>query len=226
MPSEDDQIDLSRFRVEKPWLIEEEVKRILSKPKQDQVEIVNQILRNFKTKSDNTRWVIGIMIEYFLEYDPCLIPRQVILDMASDRSFSVRSSAAYCFYTLSNIAPSEVPLDILRKLAAVGEDWYVCTPARAALKVLSHKRNAAVRIILDMALSKDVAEVEVGFSLLLDIVRNDREVVDPETIKKLGEHCTKFQGEVGDRIAKSFQQIVRIIQAKESESKVIRYSPF
>jgi hypothetical protein len=225
MPNEDDQINLSKFKVEQPWLIEEEVKRILSKPKQEQVQIVNQVLKDFKTKSDDTRWIIGIMIEYFLEYDPCLIPRQIILDMASDRSFSVRSSAAYCFYTLSNISPSEVPLDILSKLAAVGEDWYVCTPARAALKVLSHKRSAAVRIILDMISSKNVAEVEVGVSVLLDIVRNDRGVVDLETLKKLEKHCTGFQGDIGREIAMSFHQIVWTIQSKEPESKVIRYSP-
>jgi hypothetical protein len=217
---------VSKFRVEQPWLIEEEVKRILARPKQEQVQIVDQVLRGFKTKSDDTRWVIGIMIEYFLEYDPCLIPRQIFLDMASDRSFSVRSSAAYCFYTLSNIAPSEVPLDILRKLAAVGEDWYVCTPARAALKVLSHKRTAAVKIILDMISSKNVEEGEVGVSMLLEVVRNDHGIVDLETLKKLEKHCSEFQGEVGKRITQSLQQIIWTIQTKELASKVIRYSPF
>ena len=226
MAGRDEKVDLSKLRVEQPQLIEEEVKTILSKPKKEQVQIVNQILKDFKLKSDETRWIIGIMIEYFLDYDPCLIPRQIILDMASDRSFSVRSSAAICLFTLSNIAPSEVPLDVLSKLASVHEDWYVSTPAQAALKVLSHKRPAALRILMDMISSKNIDEAQAGISSLLDVVRNDPGVVTLETIKKQEKHCYEFQGDVGESIKKTFQEIVCIVQAESSKSKVIRYSPF
>jgi hypothetical protein len=227
MVGQAEKVNLSKLRVEQPQLIETEVKRILSRPKREQTKIVGQILKNFKLKNENTRWVIGIMIEYFLDYDPALVPRQIILDMAEDKSFSVRSSAAVCFFKLANIAPAEVPLDILQKLASAKEDWYVSKPAQATLKVLSHKRQAAVGILVDMISKEDIEEAAAGASSLLEVVRNDPEVIELETIKKLQKQYVGLAGDLADTITKSLKEIARIIRTKPPlKPKVIRYYPF
>lgn len=219
-------VNLKKLRVEQPEVIKEEVKKILSRPKEEQVEIVNQIVKSFKVEDDEKRWIIGLMIEYILDYDPCLIPRQIILDMALDKSFSVRSSAAVCLFKLSNVSPSKVPLDVLKKLASIREDWYIFTPALAALKVLAHKRPVAVRILVNMISSKDIYEVEAGVLSLLDVVRNDPDVIDLETIQELKKYCGKLEGAPAKSIRKSLGEIAHLIQTKPSKSRVIRYYPF
>ena len=219
-------VDLNKLRVEQPEVIEEEVKKIFSRSKEEQVEIVDQIVKTFKGEDDEKRWIIGLMIEYILDYDPCLIPRQIVLDMAVDKSFSVRSSAAVCLFKLSNVAPSKVPLDVLSKLASVHEDWYIYTPALAALKVLAHKRPAAVRILVNMISSKDIYEVEAGVLSLLDVVRNDPDVVDLETIRELQKYSRKLEGAPAESIRKSLEEIAYLIQNKPSKSRVMRYYPF
>lgn len=219
-------VNLDKLRVERPELIDEEVKKIFSRSKEEQVEIVDQIVKNFKDEDAEKRWIIGLIIERILDYDPCLIPRQIVLDMAVDKSFSVRSSAAVCLFKLSNIAPSKVPLDILNKLASVHEDWYVYTPAIAALKVLAHKRPAAVRILVSMISSKDIYEVEAGVLSLLDVVRNDPDVVDSETIRKLQKYCRELEGVPAENVRKSIGEIAHLIQTKPLKSRVIRYYPF
>ncbi|MGA2768459.1 MAG: hypothetical protein ABSF24_09115 [Candidatus Bathyarchaeia archaeon] len=226
MAGQHEKIDLKKLRVEQPWLIEEEAKRILSRPKNEQIEIVDQIVKSFKLKSEETRWVIGLLIEYLLDYDPCLVPHQIILDMAADRSFSVRSSAAVCLFKLSGVAPSEVPLDVLSRLASVDEDWYVYSPALAALKVLSHKRPAAVGILVDMISSEDINKIEMGLLSLLDVVRNDPDAVKPETIQELEKHIGELKEVTPESVKKSLEEIISLIQAKPSKSTVIRYSPF
>lgn len=219
-------VDLNKLRVEQPEVIEEEVKKIFSRSKEEQVEIVDQIVKTFRGEDDEKRWIIGLMMEHILDYDPSLIPRQLVLDMAVDKSFSVRSSAAVCLFKLSNVAPSKVPLDVLSKLASVHEDWYVCTPALAALKVLSHTRPAALKILVDMISSKDINQAEAGVASLLDVVGNDPDVVDFGTIQNLQEYSKKLEGAPAKNIRKSLEEIEYLIKTKPSKSRVIRYAPF
>jgi hypothetical protein len=53
--------------------------------------------------------------------------------MASHRNFSVRSSAAFIFLRWAQFAPDRISIDILPKLSAYEEDWYVERPANAAV---------------------------------------------------------------------------------------------
>ncbi len=202
-----------------PHLIQKEVRSILfTKTKKEQIQIVKEIIELLDDQDEDKRWVAGSMLEEILEYDSQLVPRDAILKMSKDGSFSVRSSAAVCLFIMANFAPGQVPLDVVRRLASIREDWYVFTPALSTLKVLAHKMPRAVGILIEMASSNDPDEAEYGVSALLDIVKNDADVLNEEKILHLQKHNNKF-------VRESIEKILQIIRTKPT-TKVIRYYPF
>lgn len=91
---------------------------------------------------------------------------------------------------------------------------------------MAHKRPAAVRILVNMISSKDIYEVETGVLSLLDVVRNDPDVLDLETIRELQKYSRKLEGAPAESIRKSLEEIAHLIQTKPSKPRVIRYYPF
>lgn len=87
------------------------------------------------------------MVEFLVEWDPPKVPAELLLTMAKDPFFSVRSSAAVSYYHLAGFAPNLVPVQVLGRLASVSEDWYVNTPATSALLRLARTRDVAVDVI-------------------------------------------------------------------------------
>ncbi|MEM2936391.1 MAG: hypothetical protein QW231_04345, partial [Candidatus Bathyarchaeia archaeon] len=204
---------------ERSDLIQKEVRNIFTKSKEEQIHVVKQIIRLLDDENEDKRWIAGLMLEEILQYDSKLVPRDAILKMSRDKSFSVRSSAAVCLFTLANFAPGEVPLDVVRRLASKDEDWYVYMPALATLKVLAHKISKAVEILVEIASSDNPSEAEYGVSALLHVVKNDAEILHEDMILHLRKHKSKF-------VRESAEEILQIIKRKPSMPKVIRYSPF
>jgi CAP12/Pycsar effector protein, TIR domain len=205
---------------EQPDLIEEEVKRIfLNNPKEEQSTIVSDVIALLESDDDDTRWVASLMLEEVLEYDASLVPREAILKMSRDASFSVRSAASVCLFKLANIAPSCVPLDVIVRLASIDEDWYVFTPALATLKTLSHRMPRALDVVLGMAHSDNEDEAEYGVAALLDIVSNDPGILGGERLQPLDKSPSKYVRKTAAKIKAALKQV------KQAES-VIRYSPF
>jgi hypothetical protein len=200
--------------------IQKEVQLIfLEKSKQEQVKIVKDIIDLLDDKNEDTRWVAGLMLEEILEYDSALIPIEAIVKMSRDESFFVRSAASVCLFTLANIAPSLVPLDIVIKLSAPDEDWYVFTPALATLKTLAHRMPRALDTIFRIAQSKNEDEAEYGIAALLEIVINDPKVIDKESLNTLKESPHKS-------ILKVVAKIKKVLRRGENGPNVIRYSSF
>lgn len=205
---------------ERPDLVQKEVRRIfLEKPKEEQLKIVEDIIGLFENENEDTRWVAGLMLEEILEYDSSLVPKEAIVKMSRDKFFSVRSSASVCLFTLANIASSRVPLDVVIKLASLDEDWYVFTPAIATLKTLAHKMPRALDTIFRMAQSNDEDEAEYGISVLLDIVRNDPNILDEKNLHPLEKSSSKY-------VRETVIEIKRVLKCGEHGPNVIRYAPF
>jgi hypothetical protein len=205
---------------ERPDLLQTEVHRIfLRKSKTEQSRMVGDIVELLDNENEDTRWVAGLMLEEVLEYDASLVPKEAILKMSQDKSFSVRSSSAVCLFTLANIAPSLVPLDIVIRLASIDEDWYVFTPALATLKTLAHRMPRALDTILRMACSDDKDKAEYGMSALLDIVGNDPDILDEERLTPLEKSPSKY-------VRETVGKIKVLLESGKRGPSVIRYSPF
>jgi hypothetical protein len=105
--------------------------------------------------SEDARWNAALMVEFLIQWEPLLVPLALLTRMGRDGSFSVRSSAAVCYYWLATAAPAFVPVELLGELAAPSEDWYVATPALSALVRLSQHRPVAVDVIARGLTSSD-----------------------------------------------------------------------
>jgi hypothetical protein len=205
---------------ERPDLIQKEVLRIfLTEPKKDQARITADVVELLDNESEDTRWVAGLILEEILEYDASLVPREAILKMSEDHVFSLRSCAAVCLFALANMAPSLVPLDVAIRLASTHEDWYVSTPALATLKTLAHKMPRAFDAILRMACSQDEYEAEQGADALLEVVRNDPDVIGDEDLKLLERSPSKYAQEAA-------REAEAVLKTAKRKASFIRYSPF
>jgi hypothetical protein len=205
---------------ENPETIQTEVRRIfMEKTKEEQRQIVEDIIGHLGDQNQETRRVAGFVLEEIMQYDPSLVPIDAIIKMSRDENFSVRSSASVCLFILAGIAPSQAPLDIVLRLASPQEDWYVFTPAIAALKTLAHRMPRALDAIIQMARSSNNNEASLGIGALCDVIRNDPEILDESRLSQLERNPSKpVQDAVGE--------IKTLLKRKEHGPNVIRYSPY
>ena len=96
---------------------------------------------------DNERWNAAIVVELLVDWDPRIVPAQLLERMARDSFFSVRSAAAVSYFSLAGSAPADVSLGTLAALAHWDEDWYVMTPATNALIRLAYARPVALELL-------------------------------------------------------------------------------
>lgn len=90
-------------------------------------------------QDDNDKfWGALHTLESCVRIAPWLITREQFSRLANHTSFSVRASAASICMDLAHSAPALVPIDIAIKLSVWDEDWYVETPANAALKAMAN----------------------------------------------------------------------------------------
>jgi hypothetical protein len=86
----------------------------------------------------------------------------------------VRSTAAFLLWDRAEVAPGDVPLGVLGRLALpADEDWYVQAPAMAATKLLLLRRGPARAILDNLAASDDPADRFAVAEALLDVARVD-----------------------------------------------------
>jgi hypothetical protein len=81
--------------------------------------------------------------------DAMLVPDEMIEALAAHRGYQARACAAHLLRDRAAVAPLDVPVEVLGRLAKPGaEDWLVWAPAMAAVQELVlHRRDAYV--ILD-----------------------------------------------------------------------------
>ena len=80
-----------------------------------------------------------------VEFVPFLTDHAMLRRMADNHDFFVRSSASSICMNLAQFAPDRVPVDLLIKLSDYTEDWYVETPANAAM---ARSMPAVLRIFI------------------------------------------------------------------------------
>ena len=99
-----------------------------------------------------------------------LVPAAMIEALADDPGYPARSCAANLLRDRVALAPHGVPLELLGRLAAPGEeDWLVWAPALAATAELALHRPDAQVILESLAASGDVTQRHAAATALLAI---------------------------------------------------------
>ena len=122
-------------------------------------------------------------VEACVQFAPQLIDHSRLSRMAGNADFSVRSSAASICMDLAQFAPDRVPVDLLIKLSVYSEDWYVETPANAALKAMARSMPAVLRIFFARLRSQDAEERVHAARALREIAKREPEILDPDELK-------------------------------------------
>lgn len=110
------------------------------------IQALSQILSSQRA-NEETRWNAALVVEFLVQWDPLKVPPEILLTMSNDPFFSVRSSSAVSYYHLAGFSPASVPMEVVGRLAAAHEDWYVNTPATSALVRLARTRAVAVEVL-------------------------------------------------------------------------------
>jgi hypothetical protein len=146
----------------------------------------NHALRELLSYQDcedqDVLWKALPTIEACAEFAPQLFAHAVLARMANNPDFSVRSSAASICMNLAQFAPSVVPVDLLMKLSASDEDWYVERPANAALKAIARSMPAVLQIFFERLHGEAPEQRIHAAHNIADIAKCEPQILD---VKKL-----------------------------------------
>ncbi len=180
-------------------------------------ELLENLLNYQDCEDQDTLWKALPTVEACAEISPHLFTHAVLSRMANNSDFSVRSSAASICMNLAQHAPDRVPVDLLIKLSVYSEDWYVETPANAALKAMVRSMPAILGIFFTRLHSGDAAERVHTAQALAEIARREPEVLDPAALKK---ELSRLRS-IGDKDATAL--IARILPRVRESRRLERY---
>lgn len=143
-------------------------------------------LKTTSSEEDDAVHRAGSLLEAVNRLDPSLVSLEVVEDLANSSEFTKRSIAATLLWDRAEVAPHEVPLGLLGRLAKPStEDWYVQAPAMAAVKQLMLRRRSASIILQQLADSDDVDDRHAAGVALLELVGVDPVAVPRELAEQL-----------------------------------------
>ena len=195
---------------------------LVNETRESQKAVVDRVVRFLEASvwDDNTKALVaGSVLEAISRLDPSLVSLEAIEQLANAGDFSTRSTAANLLWDRAEVAPNDVPLGLLGRLALpAGEDWYVQAPAMAAVKQLLLHRRAA-RIIFDtLATSKHADNRYAVAAALLDVA-----AVDPRAVPRdLAERLTVDEDEL---VAGKAAEVLAALGSNAAETRDHR-SPF
>ena len=150
------------------------------------VEQLRHFLRGITSEGTDEVHRASSVLEAINRLDSSLVPIEAIEELAGDEDVAKRMSAAMLLWDRAEVAPDEVPLGLLGRLALPStEDWYVQAPAMAATKQLLLHRRAA-RIIFDQLATSDDPEDRFAVAAgLLDVAHVDMTAVPRDLAHRL-----------------------------------------
>lgn len=198
--------NFSGLRIDDRQPAERLVCAIMRRDRHAREEFVKHAFASLKSDNEDTRWKFSFLVEELVLWEPRLVPPHVLENMSRDSSFSVRSSAAVCYYYLARIDPVAVPLDVLTRLAAHDEDWYVSTPATSALLRLARVRPVVIVIIARALRHKDAQAREWAAASIRRISQVDWELISGELLSEMLTSRDPFVRKVGVECSRAKQE--------------------
>jgi hypothetical protein len=133
--------------------------------------IAAELQREITESGDQVRALAAAaLLEAASGLDAGLVPPAMIEALAAHPRYPARACAAKVLRARSAVAPLDVPLEVLGRLAAPGrEDWLVWAPALATVQELAGHRPDAVVILESLAASADLHDRHAAAVALLGI---------------------------------------------------------
>jgi hypothetical protein len=133
--------------------------------------IVREWHREIMESDDHARALTAAsLLEAASRLDPALVSAEMVETLATHPGYPARSCAANLLRDRAIVAPGDVPLEILGRLAAPGvEDWFVWTPAMAAVQELVLHRRDAYVIFESLGASADLHDRHAVAQALLGV---------------------------------------------------------
>jgi hypothetical protein len=126
------------------------------------------------------------LLEAVSGLDDGLVPPAMIEELAAHASYPARACAANVLRARSAVAPLDVPLELLGRLAAPDrEDWLVWAPALAAAAELARHRPDAVVILESLAASADSRDRHAAAVALLAVAGSNPAAVPAGLVRQL-----------------------------------------
>jgi hypothetical protein len=108
---------------------------------------VDVVIACLHSDDDELKWKAARVIEELVLWVPGLVDDSVLEAMAYDPDWTLRSSAALCYFELAAMNPAAIPIKVVHDLAAHNEDWYVSTPATHALLRMTRARPIVIDLL-------------------------------------------------------------------------------
>jgi hypothetical protein len=161
-------------------------------------------------------WSALHTIEMCADLAPDLMSRFRLSQMATHPNFSVRATAASICMNWAQFAPDRVPVDIVLRLSAYDEDWYVQAPANATLKSMARAVPGVLQIFYSRLRSSDAEERAHAAACILDIAREEPDLLERDDLR--GEAAQL--GKLKDRDALDYvRQSIAKLRSKKAASR-------
>ena len=119
---------------------------------------------------DDRALAAASLLEAAWRLDAALVPGEMVETLAAHPRYPARSCAANLLAGRAAVAPLEVPVEVLGRLASPStEDWFVWAPAMAAVAELVVRRPDACVILESLAASADARDRYEAAAALLGV---------------------------------------------------------
>jgi hypothetical protein len=175
------------------------------------------VLGYYNCPIEDLKWAASQTVESVAGLMPDLFDRSILSYLAAHSDLPLRSSAAAICMVLANYAPARVPTDITIRLSRYNEDWYVQTPANAALKTLARSMPNILRVYLARLRSEAKWEREHSASALHEVAVHEPDLIDRKALK----HELELLLRLGDKSCA--KQIKTVLALTRGASKPRRF---
>jgi len=133
--------------------------------------IARELHREITESDDHDRALVAAsLLEAAWGLDAALVSGEMIEALAAHSGYPARSCAANLLRDRAAVAPLDVPIEVLGRLASPGsEDWLVWAPAMAAVQELVLRRPDAYVILESLAASADARDRHAAATALVGV---------------------------------------------------------
>ena len=159
-----------------------------------------------ESKDHDHALVAASLLEAAWGLDAALVPGEMVETLAAHPRYPARSCAANLLAGRAAVAPLDVPVEVLGRLAwPGGEDWFVWAPAMAAVAELVRRRPDACVILESLAASADIRDRYEAAAALLGVARIQAAAVPAALARQLA-------GDADPLVAAKGQEVVTTIE--------------
>jgi hypothetical protein len=139
-------------------------------------------------KKESRALAAAALLEAVSGLDPALVSPEMVETLAGHARYQARACAASLLRDRAAVAPLDVPVEVLGRLALPStEDWFVWAPAMAAVQELALHRREAYAIFNSLAASDDARDRFAVAAALLGLAGVRPAAVARDLAERLGE---------------------------------------